>query len=214
MSIDWALIRLKATAEYLQLVEEIKPVQGFLLDLQGYTLMLLAEEGPGAGSIVEIGSFMGKSTCWLARGAKRAQREKVYAIDPFTGSPEHQSGGICEVSVIAEDGSTFPMFEQNIRALGVLEQVVPIVARSEDAARDWHGPIRLLFIDGDHSYEASKLDFDLWSPFVVPGGIIVFHDIGEWEGVTRFYNEHVITDPRYKQLLNLYSMCVVVKSAS
>ena len=182
MSIDWALIRLKATAEYLHLVEELKPVQGFLLDLQGYTLLLLAEEGPGAGCIVEIGSFMGKSTCWLARGAKRAQREKVYAVDPFTGSPEHQRGGTCEVATIMEEGSTFPIFEQNIRAMGVLDQVVPIVARSEDAARTWHDPIRLLFSDGDHSYEASKLDFEPRSPFGVPRGVMVILVLGCWGG--------------------------------
>ena len=34
-----------------------------------------------------------------------------------------------------------------------------------------------LFIDGDHSYEGAKADFDLYKPFVRPGGIVVFHDI-------------------------------------
>jgi predicted O-methyltransferase YrrM len=35
----------------------------------------------------------------------------------------------------------------------------------------------VLFIDGDHSYEGVKKDFELWSPLVRPGGIILFHDI-------------------------------------
>jgi predicted O-methyltransferase YrrM len=34
-----------------------------------------------------------------------------------------------------------------------------------------------LFIDGDHSYEGVKQDFELYSPFVRTGGIIAFHDI-------------------------------------
>lgn len=34
-----------------------------------------------------------------------------------------------------------------------------------------------LFIDGDHSYDGVKKDFDLYSPLVKKGGIIVFHDI-------------------------------------
>lgn len=35
----------------------------------------------------------------------------------------------------------------------------------------------VLFIDGDHSYEQVKLDYENWSPLVVRGGLIVFHDI-------------------------------------
>jgi predicted O-methyltransferase YrrM len=36
-----------------------------------------------------------------------------------------------------------------------------------------------LFIDGDHSYEGAKQDFDLYSPLVHPGGMIAFHDVAE-----------------------------------
>jgi predicted O-methyltransferase YrrM len=35
----------------------------------------------------------------------------------------------------------------------------------------------VLFLDGDHSYEGVKADFDLYSPLVGLGGVIVFHDI-------------------------------------
>ncbi len=35
----------------------------------------------------------------------------------------------------------------------------------------------ILFIDGDHTYEGVKRDFELWSPLVKPGGHVVFHDI-------------------------------------
>lgn len=34
-----------------------------------------------------------------------------------------------------------------------------------------------LFIDGDHSYEGVKKDFEMYSPLVKYGGIIAFHDI-------------------------------------
>jgi len=37
--------------------------------------------------------------------------------------------------------------------------------------------IDLLFIDGDHSYEGVKRDFQLYSPLVSRNGIIAFHDI-------------------------------------
>jgi len=38
-------------------------------------------------------------------------------------------------------------------------------------------PIDMLFIDGDHTYEGVKADYELYSPLVRPGGIIGFHDI-------------------------------------
>jgi predicted O-methyltransferase YrrM len=40
-------------------------------------------------------------------------------------------------------------------------------------------PIDLLFIDGDHTYEGVKADWEMYSPLVRPGGMIVFHDIGK-----------------------------------
>jgi cephalosporin hydroxylase len=59
------------------------------------------------------------------------------------------------------------------------------------AARAWNGgAIRLLFIDGDHRYEAVKQDFELWSPHVAAGGCVVFDDATEhYPGVVQFINE-------------------------
>jgi predicted O-methyltransferase YrrM len=52
----------------------------------------------------------------------------------------------------------------------------------------------LLFIDGDHSYDGVKKDFEMYSPLVAKGGTIAFHDIvpGAEEtvgGVPRFWSE-------------------------
>lgn len=41
------------------------------------------------------------------------------------------------------------------------------------------GRVDMVFIDGDHSYEAAKLDYETLRPLVAPGGIIVFHDIAD-----------------------------------
>ena len=87
----------------------------------------------------------------------------------------------------------------------------PIVASSAEAASQWQGPIRLLFIDGDHSYEASRQDLELWSPFVVPHGLICFHDIPGWEGVTRFYRELMSRTTAYREAGTVLSMKIVQK---
>jgi predicted O-methyltransferase YrrM len=52
-------------------------------------------------------------------------------------------------------------------------------------------PIDFLFIDGDHSYQGVKKDFELYAPLVRPGGIIAFHDINSTiaPGVQRFWQE-------------------------
>jgi len=54
--------------------------------------------------------------------------------------------------------------------------------------------VDFLFIDGDHSYEGVKKDFEMYSPLVKKGGIIAFHDIVPHPPETRcevnkFYNE-------------------------
>lgn len=53
-----------------------------------------------------------------------------------------------------------------------------------------------LFIDGDHSYEGVKQDFEMYSPFVKQGGIVAFHDINDSQKhrdrnvfVGKFWNE-------------------------
>lgn len=54
-------------------------------------------------------------------------------------------------------------------------------------------PLDLLFIDGDHSYEGVRQDFEMYAPLVRPGGLIAFHDIAEsnnsYDQVQRFWNE-------------------------
>ena len=47
-----------------------------------------------------------------------------------------------------------------------------------------------LFIDGDHSYNGVKLDFEMYAPMVRENGLIAFHDIaGRWDGVREFWTE-------------------------
>jgi len=55
-------------------------------------------------------------------------------------------------------------------------------------------PLDLLFIDGDHSYDGVKKDFEMYSTLVAPGGTIAFHDIvdgpeGNVGGVPKFWRE-------------------------
>ena len=53
--------------------------------------------------------------------------------------------------------------------------------------------IDFLFIDGDHSFEGVKMDFEMYGPLVRPGGLVAFHDIkptkeNNWSGVIPFWS--------------------------
>ena len=72
--------------------------------------------------------------------------------------------------------SSFQDFEANIARAQVSDLVVPVTKKSSDAAKDWDKPISLLWIDGNHTYEWAKLDFELFNQSVVDGGVIAFHD--------------------------------------
>ena len=95
--------------------------------------------------------------------------------------------------------------------MGLVDYIEPIQASSEEAVRNWKKAIRLLFIDGNHSYENTKQDFLLWSPFVCNGGIICFHDIGDWEGCTKFYKELILSSKEVKEVGSVGSLRVVQK---
>jgi predicted O-methyltransferase YrrM len=159
-------------------------VPGWTGVYEGRSLYALAHHGPGRGAIVEIGSAWGRSTICLARGSKSAGRERVHAIDPHLKNPEpgrwRAAGGQKGMGRVPQsyigDGSTLPWLLYNLRRFGVEDWVVPIVSTSASASNLPIDGIRLLFIDGSHTYEGVKSDIDAWLPRVAPGGVVVFDD--------------------------------------
>ena len=140
--------------------------------------------------VVEIGSARGKSTCAIASGLRENGHGKLYAIDPHTPTDWNDASSV----------DTFSILRRNIATLGLTKQVEIIRSVSEDAARDWSRPIDLIFIDGDHSYEGVKRDWEMFVKHVTRFGIVVFHDTiwditppNEWTrsdmGVPRFVDE-------------------------
>ncbi len=160
---------MKPIFDYWLLSDRFADVPGFLDPIEGYVLMLTAAYGPGEGGVVEIGSFVGRSTCYLAQGLKTSGRGKMLAVDHFRGSPEHHRKDLLDPTMreLMAKPSLISDFVRNVAIKGLADWVTPMASSSEEAAKDFDRPIRLLFIDGDHSYQGSKLDFELWSPHVV-----------------------------------------------
>ena len=128
--------------------------------------------------IVEIGSYLGASTFFLAAGA-RSRSGKVFAVD--TWSNMGMSEGPRE---------TYDDFVRNVAPLG--DSIFPIKGLSIQVAKGFDGEIDLLFVDGDHSYEAVRADLEAWLPKVKKAGIVVLHDYAWAGGVQRAAKELVI----------------------
>lgn len=175
-----------------EIAEITDNVDGWLTIKEGELLYNLAKRCNGDGVIVEIGSWKGGSTIWLGSGSRSNSGIKVYAIDPHTGSYEHQKPD----KVI----NTFVTFLTNISVAKLDDLIEPIVKTSEDAARDFELPIELIFIDGAHEYEMVKLDFDLWFPKVIDGGIMAFHDTIGWWGPREIVRNRIFRSKYFRNV--------------
>jgi hypothetical protein len=141
---------------------------------------------------------------------------KVIAVDHFKGSPEHQKGGHEETCEIVTEGSTFGVFQNNINRFQLGDTVMPLSGSSKDVSNIYGGKARMLFIDGDHSYDGTKADYEAWESRVQKHGIICFHDYQNahyLDGVTRFIDTEVLPSERLKLLYRAGSLMVFVKLA-
>lgn len=185
----------RPSGEIQDIAKEIdkKNIEGFFSHEEGELLYYLAAGCPKNATIVEIGSWKGRSTCWMGKASKNYSQAKIYAIDPHIGSPEHQG---------KDPVNTFQQFEKNLKKLDVFNRVTSIVKFSHQAINDIKEEIDLLFIDGAHEYEAVKKDFDLWFPKLREGGIIAFHDsVGKgWPGVHRLIKEKIFSSQNFRDI--------------
>ncbi|ATZ60929.2 MAG: class I SAM-dependent methyltransferase [Methanosarcinales archaeon Met12] len=177
-------------------IEETKKIadkaEGWLTDEEGKTLYNLAKSCKGKGVIVEIGSWKGKSTICLGNGSKEGDKIKIFAIDPHTGSSEQQK--------MFGKVDTFEEFKKNIKNAKVGDIILPLVKTSEEAANNFDKPVEFGFIDGAHEYNFVKLDFDLWFPKVLNGGIIAFHDTTYWGGPKKVVADCVYKSKHFKNV--------------
>jgi predicted O-methyltransferase YrrM len=153
---------------------------GFMPPDEGLALYAAAHRAAASGPIVEIGTYCGKSTIYLAAAA-RAHGTVVVTIDHHRGSEEHQPGWEYHDPDLVDPAvgqiDTLPLMRRTLHAAGVEDVVVAVVGRSAVVARLWTTPLGLLFIDGGHTEEAARTDYDSWAPHVAVGGLLAIHDV-------------------------------------
>ncbi|MCU0600416.1 MAG: class I SAM-dependent methyltransferase [Desulfobacterales bacterium] len=149
---------------------------------EGIRLYETALEASRNGPCLEIGSYCGKSAVYIGSACK-VNGSILYSIDHHRGSEEQQPG---EAYFDPETYShkynsvdTFPLFRRTIFEAKFEDTIVPIVAPSVVAARGWLTPLSLVFIDGGHSDETARMDYESWAGHILSGGYLMIHDLFE-----------------------------------
>jgi predicted O-methyltransferase YrrM len=165
--------------EFEATLAAIADVDGWLTPAQARRLWDRARAvGPGS-TIVEIGSFRGRSTIVLARA--RPQSTELIAIDPHAGGDRLPQTSRPEPP---EGERDFLAFRANLRRAGVEGRVRHVRTHSLEALAVVAGHADLLFIDGAHRYSPVRADIERWGSRVPPGGTMLLHDSFNAIGVT------------------------------
>lgn len=131
---------------------------------------------------VEIGSYLGASSCFLANSIKK-NNGILYCIDTWKNQTMPEG-----------ERDTYAEFLKNT---GKYKDIIILIrgwsSVSVNQLKTRTDKIDFLFIDGDHSYEGCKTDWDYYSPLLKKKSIVVFHDTGWSEGVNKLISESVIT---------------------
>ena len=120
------------------------------------------------GCIVEVGSWRGRSTAALALGSRKGYGVPVYAIEPHEDFKGIYGGHFGSADRIK--------FVENLLKAEVMDIVRLVNLSSEIVAAKWPAPVGLLWIDGDHRYEAVRRDVLCWLPHLRPDATIALHD--------------------------------------
>ena len=164
----------------MKLPSHFNSVKGFIDHNEGICLYNYALNSSKKGPILEIGSYCGKSTIYIATAAKKYSG-CVYSVDHHTGSEENQVGWeYHDIELFDEETgkiNSFPEFMRNLRKADLLDTVIPIVSDSSLVSRYWKIPLSMVFIDGGHTMEAAFNDFNNWKDKIIKGGILAIHDV-------------------------------------
>ncbi len=163
-----------------RLIRAADEAEGFMPAAEGRALYDAAAKYCRRGPVLEIGSYCGKSTIYLAAAAS-AVGQLVVTVDHHRGSEEHQPGWEYHDPRLVDPGTgrldTLPRLRATLATAGVEDHVVVVVGRSAGVAGRWRTPRGMVFIDGGHTEQAAATDYEGWAPWVAPGGVLAIHDV-------------------------------------
>jgi predicted O-methyltransferase YrrM len=162
------------------LAELALTTRGFMPHEEGLGLYRAVCQVGSSGPVVEIGSYCGKSTVYLAAAALEVG-STVFTVDHHRGSEEMQAGWDHHDSSLVDPSTgrmdSLPALRRTLEAGGIEHVVVAVVGDAATVARHWTTPAAMVFIDGGHGTEPAHADYEGWSPRVMQGGLLALHDV-------------------------------------
>ena len=159
-------------------------IKGFLAHEEGLFLYELTKKYCLKNFAVEVGSYCGKSACYIGQACKE-NKTYLMTIDHHRGSEEQQYGEEYfdpdEYNYEKEIVDTLPTLLKNIQKFQFEEVILPIVNSSELASKEIQNNIDLVFIDGSHTFESARKDYVSWKNKIRIGGILAIHDVYDSE---------------------------------
>ncbi|MCY7395668.1 MAG: class I SAM-dependent methyltransferase [Nocardioides sp.] len=165
------------------LLAHAREAKGFMPLDEGALLHRVARQRLVHGPVLEVGTYCGKSAIYLGAAAREVGGEQavVFTVDHHRGSEENQAGWEHHDPSLVDPGSglmdTLPTFRATIARAGLEDRVVAVLGASRVVSAHWRTPLSLLFIDGGHAEVHAQADYAGWAPWVMPGGLIVIHDV-------------------------------------
>jgi predicted O-methyltransferase YrrM len=161
-------------------LDHARQAKGFMPEDEGLLLHRYALRQASRGPLLEVGTYCGKSAIYLGAAAREVGGT-VFTVDHHRGSEENQAGWEHHDSSLVDPRSgrmdTLPFFRRTIEDAGLEDQVVAVIGKSTTVARHWRTPLALLFIDGGHAEEHAQNDYSGWAHWLMPGGLLVIHDV-------------------------------------
>jgi len=183
-------------------LKEIDKMRGHHGIKDGRILFRIAKSLKSNSVLVQIGSYAGESTCFIAEGIGFKNCE-FYCIDTwYNDAMEHHA---------RKGEDVFGEFLRNVEPYR--DKILPMRGYSYEMINKFpkQKKIDFLFIDGNHSYEGVQRDIQDWIPLVKKNGIVCFHDYPEVLGVKRAVDE-VISDGTIRFIKAKNCLCIAKRN--
>ena len=166
------------------MIEKFDSIKGFLDLNEGIALYEEVKRVSENNFCVEIGSYCGKSTCFIGQACKE-NKSKLITIDHHKGSEEQQLGELYFDAEVYDEKlgrvNTLPLLEKNLAKFNLEDVVKPLVMDSISASKIVENNADLIFIDGSHTFESAESDYELWKNKIKKGGTLAIHDVYDSE---------------------------------
>ncbi len=207
---SYPLISIK---KYFSIKKEIKDINTLMIGrycgshvdqvLQGLSIMDVARRFPNTENYVhvEIGVLFGGSILLKLFALENVKRKDqlIVGIDPFSGYYDQNVDPTTGLKITVEN------LEKNLEIFGFEKKQIHILKSlsNDENAIKFVRKLKIisLMIDGDHSYEGIRNDWNSYSKLVVSGGICIIDDYQEkaWPDVTRFADEIIKNDKMWRK---------------